>query len=62
MECTMLGGLGLRLLFGDANLFDLEEIEVAIDLPIIETFTISVSCQFLMSGTHTIALGWELSI
>ena len=60
--CHGFGEGSLAFFFGDANLFDLGEIEASINLPVLETFTISLHCQFLMSGTHTIAFGWEMGI
>ena len=53
------GEASLVFFFGVATLFDLEEIDGELTLPITEHFTLSLSIEFLTTSQPAFTLAWQ---
>ncbi|TFH07255.1 MAG: hypothetical protein E4H08_09795 [Candidatus Atribacteria bacterium] len=57
--CGADGEASLVFFFGTDNLFDLEEIDAELSLPITEHLTLSLSVEAPMTGQPAFTLGWQ---
>jgi len=60
--CGPPGEGSVALYFGDAGLFDLEEIEVEVLIPLAPGFTLSGNLVLGTAGTYILGLGWEAAL
>jgi hypothetical protein len=60
--CGVDGEGSLALFFGDATLFDLEEIDAELSLPITDQLTLTLSCDLPMTGQPTFTFGWRVPL
>jgi len=60
--CGEPGEGSLAFFFGEDNLFDLEEIDGELILPVTDTFTLTLNVEYPMIGLPTFTFGWEFAL